>query len=231
MKALAVDTSVTRITIAAKNDDHFASLTLDIGMKQSEKLLPSIDYVLSQVNLEAKDLEYTVCTIGPGSFTGLRLGLSALKALTLSSNAPVYGVSTLDLYANPYKFPGTKVLSVIDAKKEKFYASCVCNSSGQTVELIPENDWNLNELADAIKNITKDSKEILVCGPDAELFIERAKDLCPDTDFITTVNTPVCAENLFTIAEDMMDKKIPALADYDGPVYLRASEAEENLNK
>ena len=79
MKALAIDTSLTRITVCAKNDDKTAYLTLDIGMKQSEKLLPAIDYILSQVELKVSELDYTAICKGPGSFTGLRLGFSALS--------------------------------------------------------------------------------------------------------------------------------------------------------
>ena len=83
MKALALDTAISCITIAAKNDDNLASLVLDIGMRQSEKLLPAIDYVLSQADLKPGELDYTVLCEGPGSFTGLRLGFAALKAIEL----------------------------------------------------------------------------------------------------------------------------------------------------
>ena len=76
MKALAIDTSLTRITICAKNEDKVSYLVLDIGMKQSEKLLPSIEFVLSQVELKLEELDYTVLCKGPGSFTGLRLAFS-----------------------------------------------------------------------------------------------------------------------------------------------------------
>ena len=79
MKALALDTSISCIQIAAKNDDKIASLVLDIGMRQSEKLLPSIDFVLKQAELEPGDLDYTALCQGPGSFTGLRLAFAALK--------------------------------------------------------------------------------------------------------------------------------------------------------
>ena len=103
MKALALDTAISCITISAKNDEYLASLTLDIGMRQSEKLLPAIDYVLKQADLAAADLDYTVLTEGPGSFTGLRLGFAALKAIELFGNdIPLYGINSLDAYAWPF---------------------------------------------------------------------------------------------------------------------------------
>ena len=68
MKALAIDCAVTKLSVAAKNEGNTIKLTLDIGMKQSEKLLPAIDYVMKEAGLSAKDLDYTTVTLGPGSF-------------------------------------------------------------------------------------------------------------------------------------------------------------------
>ena len=59
MKALVIDAAASCMHIAAKNDDFKASISLDLGQKQSQKLLPSIDYILEQVDLKSSDLEYT----------------------------------------------------------------------------------------------------------------------------------------------------------------------------
>lgn len=76
MKALAIDCAVTKLSVAAKNESNTIKLTLDVGMKQSEKLLPAIDYVMKEAGLSAKNLDYTAVTLGPGSFTGLGLDLA-----------------------------------------------------------------------------------------------------------------------------------------------------------
>ena len=227
MKALALDTSLTRITIAAKNDDNVAYLTLDIGMKQSEKLLPSIEYVLGQVGLTSSELDYTVLCKGPGSFTGLRLGFSALKAIELAHNVPVYGAGTLETYSYAYQNIGLPVICAVDAKKSRFYVRI---SQDEKI-LIEDGDYEVSDIAKKIGAIESDS--FFVCGSDAELLIERLKNECPDLKkkLIALKGTPNETENLFAIAEDMIAKKIPALQDFEGPVYIRASEAEENLNK
>ena len=85
MKALAIDSAVTCISLAACNQQKKASVTLDIGMRQSEKLIPAIEYVLEQVELEASQLDFIALSGGPGSFTGLRLGFAAAKGLQLST--------------------------------------------------------------------------------------------------------------------------------------------------
>src|SRR5574344_1384790 len=126
MKALAIDCAVSRITVAAKNDSHIVKLSLDVGMKQSEKLLPSIDYVLKEAELTSKELDYTTLTLGPGTFTGLRLGISALKAMQLANGTPIYGIPSLDAYAYPYQSAVETVLAVIDGKRDMFYNSFYC---------------------------------------------------------------------------------------------------------
>lgn len=223
MKALAIDTSLTRITIAAKNEDKTAYLTLDIGMKQSEKLIPSFEYVLSQVDLTTKELDYTVLCKGPGSFTGLRLAFSALKAIELAYDVPVYGVGTLDAYSYAYSDFDIPVLCAVDAKKNRFYLSC--KNCGKVI--IEDGDYEIDAVKDIINGI--DSEKIFVCGSDAGLFIRRIGEVLQGKKFICLKGTPNETENLFAIAEDMIAKKIPALKDFDGPVYIRASEAEENL--
>ena len=81
MKALSIDCAVSRLMISAKNDDKIFTSIYDIGMKQSESIVPAIDYALEEVLLSPSELDYTAITLGPGSFTGLRLGISAAKAI------------------------------------------------------------------------------------------------------------------------------------------------------
>lgn len=225
MKALAIDTSLTRITICAKNEDKVSYLVLDIGMKQSEKLLPSIEFVLSQVELKLEELDYTVLCKGPGSFTGLRLAFSCLKAIELSHNIPVYGVSTLEAYSFAYEDLLFPVICAIDAKKNKFYSRI---SIGKET-IVEEGDFEVEELKEKILEI--DSDVFFVCGSDAKLFISKIQSELKDKRFISLKGNPNETENLFTIAESMIEKKLPALQEFEGPVYIRASEAEENLQK
>ena len=103
MKALAIDSASGCMTVSAKNDDITTSLSLDIGPKQSQELLPAIDFVLKKVDLKPEELDYTVLCKGPGTFTGLRLAFAAFKSIELAFNKPVYGVSTLECYASPFE--------------------------------------------------------------------------------------------------------------------------------
>ena len=221
MKALVVDAAASCMTIAAKNEDIKASLSLDMGQKQSQKLLPAIEYVLSQVELKPADLDYTALTSGPGTFTGLRLAFSALKAIELAGNVPVYGIPSLSAYAFPFsEFDGT-VVSVIDAKKDQFFAALY--ESGKTISEAEDTT------AEKVAKKLDASKKILLCGPDATVFAEELKKINPNLNLTMYPSQPLCTESLFTIAEKMIEQKKEPLADYDGPVYLRKSEAEIKL--
>ena len=221
MKALVIDAAASCMHIAAKNDDFKASLSLDLGQKQSQKLLPSIDYILSQLELKASELDYTALTSGPGTFTGLRLAFSALKAIELAHNVPVYGIPSLEAYAFPFQaFDGT-VVSVIDAKKDRFFAAIYENGR----QICEAEDTTAESVAAKLDK----SKKILLCGPDAAVFSEELKKIDSSLKLTVFDSQPVPTESLFTIAESMIEQKIEPLADYDGPVYIRKSEAESKL--
>ena len=122
MNILVLDCAVSKISIAVKFDDKMIAQTYDIGMRQSEILVPAIDDILKKAGITAGDLDFSAITIGPGSFTGLRLGISSLKAIELAYNVPIYGVSSLKVYSYAAKNLGFPVLCCIDANKDRFYA-------------------------------------------------------------------------------------------------------------
>ena len=222
MNILSLDCAVTRISLAVKTDSKFISETYDIGMRQSEILVPVIDEVLSKAELKPSELNASVLTIGPGSFTGLRLGISALKAIELAYGVPVYGVSSLEAYAYAYKNLELPLISCIDANKDKFY--CRITDGEKTV--LEDGDWEVEKIVDAAKDFDK----ALVCGPDASKLAEKLDTTLPQKKYLLPASPAITAESLIKIAEELIEKKAEPLKDFDGPVYLRASEAELKLN-
>ena len=222
MNILALDCAVTRISLSVKTDSKFISATYDIGMRQSEILVPSIDELLHKAELLPSELNAMVLTIGPGSFTGLRLGISAFKAIELAYNVPVYGVSTLETYAYPYKNLGLPVLSCIDANKDKFYARFTENDK----IFLKDDDYEIEKIIEAVK----DFETIFICGPDASKLSEKLQSAYSEKKILIPAASAQTAESLIKIAEELIEKKAEPLKDFDGPVYLRASEAEIKLN-
>ena len=225
MKALAIDCACSRLTVAAKNDDKTCTAIYDIGMRQSETLVPALDYVLEKTGLTKSELDYTTLTIGPGSFTGLRLGISALKAIECAFGTPVFGVSSLETYAYAYKDLGFPILACIDANKDRFYAGLY----KEGFMILPDGDYDIPYLAQELKN----EKKLILAG--FEKDTTKLKNLLsaadPQLELIQMPVTAVTTESLFALAEQKKSAGISPLEDYDGPVYLRASEAEIKLNK
>jgi len=233
MKALAIDSAVSKLTIAAKNDDKSCTTIFDIGMKQSETLLPAIDYVLSKTGITPAELDYLTLSAGPGSFTGLRLAFSALKAIECAFKIPVYGISSLYIHTYAALNSINKItendyiLSCIDANKDKFYGNLQNNKN----EIMPDGDYSFEELRDKITEILESkSANILICGPDKNKFYELLKTdekLSGKLENIFVMKYEPCATDiLFELAEQNIANGIEPLKDFDGPVYLRASEAE-----
>lgn len=222
MKALAIDSAGSCMSIAARNDDKEVLLSVNIGMRQSEKILPSIIKVLDEAELNPQELNFTCLCSGPGSFTGLRLSFAALKALQLSSSAPIYGIPTLYALSRPFKAWQGAVIPVIDAKKHRFYTALYRNG----IECLKPCDIPSKEI---IFHIDKEEK-VLCTGPDAELFIDEIMSVRPDISIVRlNVHSSTTAFTLLDAAYEMYCRSDKPLEVYEGPVYIRPSEAEESL--
>ncbi|MDE7292647.1 MAG: tRNA (adenosine(37)-N6)-threonylcarbamoyltransferase complex dimerization subunit type 1 TsaB [Treponemataceae bacterium] len=236
MNALALDTSISKITVAAKKGENLVSLTLDLGMRQSEKLLPAIDYVLSQAEIAPSELDYTALCSGPGSFTGLRLSFAALKAIEAAHGIPIYAVNSLDYYAAPFMDFGGAILSVIDARKDKFFAKAFFSGK----EIISCDDFELSDLMQKLEEFFQEKnsqekksngkerrEEIFVAG-EAETFLEACarRNFLQEKKLLWAKGETANLKSLFDLAEEKIAHNESRILEYEGPQYFRASEAE-----
>ena len=230
----AVNERVT--STASAQGTSTAILTLDIGMHQSEKLLEGMESVLSHCGLQAADLDFTALCAGPGTFTGLRLAFSALKALNLSYGIPTYAIPTLEVIAYPYRQWRGAVIPVLDAKKQSFYAA-----------VYRSGELNCGPFDASVTDILKHTdpeEEILAAGADADFFAEQARALSPErrittflpckngTDGIlsgSSAHAGITVLSLLEAAAQKFMKKEKPLEEYEGPFYIRKSEAELSL--
>ncbi|MBQ5491358.1 MAG: tRNA (adenosine(37)-N6)-threonylcarbamoyltransferase complex dimerization subunit type 1 TsaB [Treponema sp.] len=222
MNALAVDCASNTLTVSAKKNNDFMQTTMQMGLRQSEKLLPIIDSLLKELNLSAKELDYTALTIGPGSFTGLRLGAATLKALTLANGTPLYGLNSLDVYAHAFLGCGKTILSLVESKDAEFFYALYENEKRITDVCVGN--------ADEVFNAIASYETVIATGPGTERLISLADET--QKAVLKTVQPHITdGRVLFNLAEDAIAKKEPALKDYDGPVYYKKSEAELVLER
>ncbi len=179
MKYLAIDTSGEYLTVIAKNNSkksvHFAPTC---GVKHSVNLMPAVERALAEADLKLSDADFFCAVTGPGSFTGIRIGVSTVKALADSLKKPVIGVTTLEAIA--YTVGEGKRLSVIDAKHDHFYVE---GFDGEAVTVPPKyaHVSEVLELAKSYKLIAYRPIEGLSCEiTDVSMGLERAVEALVD---------------------------------------------------
>lgn len=124
MKTLAIDTSGKAIGIAILADGHILyEIYINTGRNHSLVLLPQLDKALDTLNIELKDLDLYVTTTGPGSFTGLRIGLSTLKGFALSQKKPLVGVSTLEALAHNICAENVLICPIMNGPMDEIYTA------------------------------------------------------------------------------------------------------------
>jgi tRNA threonylcarbamoyladenosine biosynthesis protein TsaB len=165
LNCLAIDASTQVLGLCARKAEKEASATLRNGMQHAPALLPLVRGLLDQLGLAAEELQLVVCSIGPGSFTGIRIGMASAQGISLGAGCPVVGVSTLDAFALPYAGFQGEVYPVIDARKGKYYTALFVEGKrrAEYLDLKPE------ELA---ARLDAAPRAILV-GPDAEAVRRR----------------------------------------------------------
>ena len=123
MKTLSIETSSKICSVAILEDKNLIKkIELDNGLTHSETLMPLIKQILEETNLTLSKIDLLICDIGPGSFTGIRIGIATIKAFTDSLNIPSIGVSSLEGLAYNVKTDGI-ICSIIDCKNNNCYYS------------------------------------------------------------------------------------------------------------
>lgn len=120
---LAIDASLNGCSVAVQSFSVVISVCDPMYGGQAERLMPMIEDGIAQAGAEYKDIEAVITTLGPGAFTGVRISLSVAKALGLSLNIPVFGISTLQVLALAYaqQHENNSISVIIETKRSDFY--------------------------------------------------------------------------------------------------------------
>lgn len=173
MLTLAFDTSSRTAAVAVLRDDTILyDSVINAGLNHSEVLMPQIDYALRQVRIKISDIDLFACTLGPGSFTGLRIGVSTLKGLVLATGKPATGVSTLAAVVLNIGTTSKLICSMIDAGRGQVYVAYFrYNNKNILQQISDEKSANPQEI---INNTEKDT---LFVGDGAIKYAEIIKNI------------------------------------------------------
>lgn len=232
MKILAIDTTANTASCALVEDGRVRGVsTIDGLLTHSETMLPMVEELLKRLALTIKDVDAFAVAEGPGSFTGVRIGVSTIKGLAFSTNKPCVGVSSLAALAyNLEGFDGL-VVPVMDARRQQVYT--VIYNEGKCVfgdSLIP-----LTELAD---ELAKTELELRLVGDGyalAERFLAADERLAPRLKSTPAALIPHNAASIALLAEKKLASGEISTDSELRPLYLRDSQAErerkEKINK
>jgi tRNA threonylcarbamoyladenosine biosynthesis protein TsaB len=147
MKILAIDTSTMLGGIAITDDSLglIAEVRLNVKSTHSERLMTEIDHILTQAGLTLSDMDVFAVAIGPGSFTGLRIGLSTVKGLSYATGKPIVSVPTLEALAWNFPYCNYPVCTMLDARKKEVYAALFLWDNNGFIRLIDEVAINVLE--------------------------------------------------------------------------------------
>ncbi len=234
MKILAIDTSGPVCSAAVALDGRIAAeIKLDMGRTHSTQIMPAIDAVLSMSDTSLGDLDYLAVTVGPGSFTGLRIGIATAQGLAVATGLKVVALSSLAVMAEAYRSLDQAVLPMIDARNKRAFIGLWKNDQ----VLLEEDLISLEECAVRILQIEEEKRPrtIIVSGDASTVaeiwppFSERLEDAGISLHY-TRDRAPLAgaaAELALRLLEEKPDSAVDA--SLLSASYLSLTSAEKQL--
>lgn len=229
MRILAFETSAKAASVALLEDDRLlGEYYLNCGQTHSRTLMQMAQELLSNCGLTPADITAVACAAGPGSFTGVRIGVAAAKGFAWGRELPCVGVSTLEAMAQQAAlFPGI-VCCAMDARREQVYNALFSCEGGTLTRLTEDRAISLEELAQDLK---KHEKNKIMVGDGAQLCYNTFGKNVPDCVLAPEQTVMQRASGVALCAR----KLLLTGASFDGaalePNYLRLSQAERERNE
>ena len=230
MKILGIDTSAKTSSVGICEDNQIIDeLFLDKGLTHSETILPMIDEILTRNGLSLDDIDALSVNNGPGSFTGIRIGVAVVKGLAFDKDIPCYEVSTLDSIAYNCRNKNGLVVAVMDARRNQVY-----NANYQVIDGKAEKikDDRSILIKDLYIEISEYDGDVFVIGDGQDkvkVFFEdnnMTKDNFYYPDYYNNLQKGI---NTALIAYDCLENK--KSGEEILPSYLKLSQAEQELRK
>lgn len=223
MIILAMDTSSVNATVAVCNEHKLlGEYTISCDRAHSQIIMPLMDEMLKRCGVSVCDIDVFAVALGPGSFTGLRIGIAAIKTLAQTLSKKLIGVSSLDCIASSFFANEKYVCPLIDARRNEAYNAIYYNGEKIVSDRVGDVDEILNELLD---------KQVVFAGDGLIRYREKIEKYNNKNWHIAPVNVSmqkasgVAAVALKRALENDFDEPENVL-----PIYLRLSQAEREYN-
>ncbi len=227
MKILALDSSAVVGSVALCEDSRrVAHYTLNTGNTHSQTLLPMIESVLKSAEWEIDDLDLLAVSQGPGSFTGVRIGIATVKGLAFGKNIPCAGVSTLEALAYNLRYYNGILCPVMNARRAQVYNALFACENGVLTRLCPDRAISIAELDEELAGMDQpvylvgDGYDITLDGLEKTTVVPVPDELRYQSGY----SVALCGLAAYKRGESVDDTTL-------APVYLRPSQAERERNE
>ena len=219
MKILALETSAKAVSAAVAEAGY-----QDTGLTHSRTLMPIVEGILKNTNLTINDMDAIAVAVGPGSFTGIRIGIAAAKGLAFGADKPAIGVSTLAAMAGNVAFCDGLVICAMDARRQQIYNALFETKDGTLTRLTEDRAIALSDLLEEIKD---DPRPKMILGDGARL----CRDYLTEHGVACRLAPPhLVMQNAMSVAleaERLAQEEENLLSAQDlEPVYLRPPHAD-----
>lgn len=225
MKILSVDSSSVSASVAiTEKGVTLAENFINNGLTHSQTLMPMVEKTLKDANASVKDIELFAITNGPGSFTGVRIGIASVKGMADALSKKCFAVSTLEAIAEPLKDEDCIACAVMDARCNQVYTAIFENGN----RLCEDKAVLINELGNELKNY---NKKVIFIGDGSVLCYEKLKDVVTDCEIADENIRYIHASSIGRIVEEKTKNgEMPIDSTNLVPYYLRLPQAERELN-
>lgn len=228
MIVLSVDSSSKVATVAILKDDVLlGEYILNDKREHSVILMPLIETLLKECNLTIDDIDGYVVSKGPGSFTGLRIGMATVKGMSFGNNKPYISISSLDALAyNLISFNGI-ICPIMDALRENVYTALYKNNNDSLEKIMDYTALDIDELV----NLLKDKNEEVIFVGDG--LYKHKKYICdnfPKAHFAPVHLNIIRASSLGELGLNLLKKGICDDSN-SAPIYLKKPQAERELER
>lgn len=228
MKILAIESSATAASAALVEDGKILSeFFAHTGLTHSQTLLPMVEQVLACGKVSAKEVEAFAVSVGPGSFTGVRIGVSTVKGLAFGAEKPCVPVSTLEAMAQNYRGQAVTVCAVMDARCQQVYNALFrCDEKGNIQRICEDRAISLQDLKEELCGY---STPVVLVGDGAVLCWRSFGEEIPGVFLAPEHLRYQHAHGVAAAAEEKIARGETVNDAQLVPVYLRLSQAEREL--
>ncbi|MCI1290649.1 MAG: tRNA (adenosine(37)-N6)-threonylcarbamoyltransferase complex dimerization subunit type 1 TsaB [Lactobacillus sp.] len=232
MKILSISTATSNLSVALTENERTVAAAEETDRRNhSEHLDPLINQLLKQAGWQLADIDRFAVALGPGSYTGLRIGVTTVKMFASILNKELVGLSTLAILADNFAHSDQLVVAALDARNDNFFAGAYIFKNGQPTNVVPDGHYHLDKLLAAIKQAAQEQgkKNVILAGSGLSERSEALQAALPDLSltFAQDQDNQVHASHLGQLARSAK------ILDPDQvlPRYLRRTQAEMDWHR